>query len=106
MSDKYKLKNCDICGFTFHINELRKQNGLWKCSRDYDATKPSKISLGGEGEVGSAEIRSNSDTVDTPAESERVVFIVTNSGGVNINKNVPWMVITASATIASYSLTN
>ncbi len=103
---KLQLQDCGVCGFTFHKNELRKQNGLWKCSRDFDVPKPSDKSLGGEGEIGSSDSRVNSDSYETPSESERVVFIVTNSGGININKSVPWMVITASSTIETYVLTN
>ena len=101
-----QLKECDRCGFVFFKSTLRQKNGLWLDNECYDEEKPTKKSLGGEGEVGASEKRANWDTVTVPAESARVIHVVTNSGGINIDYSVAWLVVQASATIATYVLTN
>lgn len=105
-SDRYLLRECDRCGFRFYKNELTKRNGLWLDKECVDAEKLSKKSLGGEGEIGASDIRANWNTYTTPSASEPAVFIVTNSGGISANLNIPWMIVMASATIARYTLVN
>lgn len=79
---------------------------MWLDVACWDFEKPSKKSLGGEGEVGSADKRANWDTTDIPPESAFTIHYITNSGGVSIDTSVPWMIVMASATIARYTLTN
>jgi hypothetical protein len=96
---KEQLKECDVCGFVFNANQLRKQNGLWKCPSDYDLEKPPEAKrLGGTGEVNRGEIRTNWDTTDIPSVSLKTVHYITNSGGINVDRTEPWMVIQASST--------
>jgi len=106
MSNRLQLRECDRCGFVFHKNVLKQKDGLWLDEECYDTPKPSKKSLGGEGEIGASQKRANSTTTTVPPESARVVQYITNSGGIALNLNVPWMLVTASSTYVSWILSN
>jgi hypothetical protein len=38
-----KLKDCDGCGWTYELSELRKQKGGYACPACYDPPKPAIV---------------------------------------------------------------
>lgn len=102
---KLQLQDCQVCGFTFKKVELRKQNGLWKCTKDFDIPKPSNKSLGGRGEIGASDSRVNSDTTDTPSEVDRIIHYINSTNGITVDRGVPWMIISGSGTEAVVEIT-
>ena len=43
-SNKYiagdRLVDCDICGFTYRYSQMRKQDGLTVCPKDFNKDQP------------------------------------------------------------------
>lgn len=107
---KYKLKESDRSGFKgFEISFVK--DGPWKVmGEEFDAPPPSRIPLGGEGDV-SGESRTNSDfadgisATDTANVSIKPTTYITAAGGITPSFTHPWMRITGSNNAVDISAT-
>ena len=99
---RYKLRESDRSGFKCFEIELVKQ-GPWKVAGDeFDQPPPSKVPLGGEGDV-AGEARANSDfadsvvvVTDTGTGLGNPVLYITAAGGIIPSFTHPWMNVTGS----------
>lgn len=108
MSDsEYLLMDCQVCGFTYHKNELIKQKGLWTCVYDYNQPAPSTKPLGGEGGATGADFRQGASGYLSTTEGTAITkYTITDSSNVPIDTNVPWTILTGSVTTVTYDLHN
>ena len=87
-TSRYKKRDSDRSGFTYKRIELVKDDGNLVGPDEYDSPPPSKIPLGGEGEVSQGEVRADYDTSTTPAENDYTVHYITAAGGVSFTRDV------------------
>ena len=96
---KYKRKDSDRSGFQFYEIELVK-DGPWKVAGDeFDTPPPSRLPLGGEGDISSGDIRQSGSQVsdtNTPADVENPTVLITAAGGITPVFTHPWMRISGS----------
>ena len=108
MSDSiYLLKDCDVCGITYYKNELIKQDGLWKCTADYNQPAPDKRSLGGEGGVTGGDFRQGATGYLSTTEGVSITkYTVSDSANVPIDTSVPYTIINGSVQTVTYHIHN
>ena len=93
-SDRFKKRTSDQSGFDYLEREMAKEDGIWIGTDERDDPPPSKISLGGEGEISQgAYFRSSTSTA---VENENPTFYITDSGGITPNYNHPYMRVSGS----------
>ncbi len=100
---RFKLKDSDRSGFKFFEIELVKDGPFKVSGEEFDTPPPSRIPLGGEGDLAAGETRTNanfSGTVSTvtatPALSDNPVVYILAAGGVTPSFVHPWMQISGS----------
>lgn len=76
---RFKKRDSDRSGFTYKEIQLVKDEGFLVGPDEFDAPPPSRISLGGEGDI-SGDPRPNSTTYTTPSDVDKPVRYVTAAG--------------------------
>lgn len=97
---RFKRKASDRSGF-YHYEIGLIKDGAYKVAPDeYDTPPPSKIPLGGEGDVAQGDMRSNSiftiGNTATPSGYDNPTVYITAAGGIIASTTHPWMRITGS----------
>lgn len=108
---RFKRRNSDRSGFKFYEIELIK-DGPWKVAGDeFDTPPPSRIPLGGEGDIATGEPLAFSNfqlgvgaTSASFANSNPTVFL-TAAGGITPTFTHPWMYISGSNTNVTIATT-
>ena len=98
---RFQLQDSDRDGFTRKKRSLIK-DATWKVGgEEYDTPPPSRLSLGGEGEVSAGDVLSaNSFGVvqitSTPTAYDHPVTYLTAAGGITPSFAHPWMYVVGS----------
>ena len=99
-SFRYKVRNSDRSGFKYKQRELVKDGPSWVHPDEIDAPPPSKISLGGEGDI-SGDPRPNSTFYSAGTGNilpvyDHPTFFITAVGGITPDFNHAYMRIEGS----------
>ena len=99
-SYRFKVKDSDRSGFKYKQRELVKDGSFWVHPDELDEPAPSKISLGGEGDI-SGDTRSNSSFITTGTANilpvyDHPTFYITAAGGITPDFNHSYMRVTGS----------
>jgi hypothetical protein len=97
---RFKRKVSDRSGFNCYEIEMVKDGAQKVSAEEYDTPPPSKISLGGGGDVSRGDMRSNSEFniagTETPTGYENPTVYITAAGGITASFTHPWMRVTGS----------
>ena len=98
---RFKKRVSDRSGFDYFEIELVKEGPYKVGSSERDTPPPSRLPLGGEGDVSSSEIRSNSDfssiaTTNVPTGHDNPIVYITAAGGITPSTTHPWINISGS----------
>ena len=97
-SFRYKKRVSDVSGFDFLESEMQKDDGVWYGPDERDNPSPSKLSLGGEGEVSRGTyFRTSTDIFTIDADKINPTVYVTAAGGITPNIH-PYMRVVGSNT--------
>lgn len=95
-SNRFKKHRSDLSGFDYLEREMIREGGIWIGLDERDDPPPSKISLGGEGEISRGDyFRSSTSTAIDPAK-ENPTFYITEAGGITPTYSHPYMRVTGS----------
>ena len=105
---RFKLRDSDRSGFTFKERSLVK-DGAWKVGGDeLDAPPPSKVSLGGEGDINAGAALTANDfqigDLATPAAYDNPTNYITAAGGIVASRVHPWMYVVGSLSNVSITI--
>lgn len=92
-SYRYKKRRSDLSGFDYLEHEMIKENGIWIGPDERDDPPPSKLSLGGEGDISLGSYFR--DSTSTAVTYENPTFYITASGITPVT-NHPYMRVTGS----------
>ena len=97
---RFKKRVSDRSGFDFYEQSLVK-DGTWKVGGDeLDTPPPSRLSVGGEGDVSSGEALTSNDfaigDLATPAAYDNPVNAITAAGGISVSTTHPWLYVVGS----------
>ena len=96
---RYLLREDDRTGFKQFAIQLIK-DGPWKVMpEEFDTPPPSRLPLGGEGDVARGDQRASSSglsSTDTPSTSDNPVVYVLAAGGITPVFTSPWMRVSGS----------
>lgn len=97
---RFKKKSSDRSGFDYFEIGLVKE-GPWKVApEERDVLPPSKIRLGGEGDLNPGEARDADEftiaNTAIPTELENPTVFLTAAGGITASFTHPWMRVTGS----------
>lgn len=92
---RFKKRSSDRSGFDYKEIELIDDEGHLVGKDEFDQPPPSKLSLGGEGDISQGEMRS---TTSLEIESSRLnpTFYITAAGGITPTFSHPYMRIAGS----------
>ena len=94
--ENYRLKLSDRSGFQYLKRELIKDGSSWVGPDEYDEPPPSRLSLGGEGDISRGDyFRSSTSTAIDPG-NENPTFYITALNGITPNTTHPYMRVTGS----------
>ena len=95
--DRYKKRVSDISGFDGFEHEMLKERGLWMFPDERDNPPPSKLSLGGEGDVNRGSyFRSNTNITVSDSGLDNPVQYITAAGGITPSFTHPYMRVVGS----------
>lgn len=92
--NRFKKRTSDLSGFDYLEHEMVKENGIWIGPDERDDPPPSKLSLGGEGDISQGSYFRSSTS--TAVENENPTFYITAAGGITPNYDHPYMRVTGS----------
>src|SRR3990167_5963411 len=97
---RFKLRDSARDGFTRKERSLVK-DGPWKVgAEELDTPPPSKLPLGGEGDVSAGAALSANDfavgDLATPAAYDNPTHYLTAAGGITVSTAHPWMYVVGS----------
>lgn len=95
-SNRFKKKTSDRSGFDYLERELIKENGSWVGSDERDEPPPSKISLGGEGEISKGSYFRSSTSTSVDVDKENPTFYITAANGITPTFSHPYMRVSGS----------
>lgn len=95
-NNRFKKRTSDQSGFDYLETEMIKEKGLWIGPDERDTPPPSKISLGGEGEVSLGAYFRASTSTAIPTEFENSTIYITAVGGIAPSQTHPYMRVTGS----------
>ena len=93
-SNRFKKRTSDLSGFDYLEREMTKEGGIWIGPDERDDPPPSKIPLGGEGEISQGTYFNSSTS--TAIQNENPTFYITDSGGISPVYSHPYMRVTGS----------
>ena len=94
-NQRFKPRRSDRSGFRYLEKDMVRENGLWIGPDEVDDPPPSKISLGGEGDVSRGDYFRDSTALTIDSNRENPVVYVTAAGGITINTH-PYMRVSGS----------
>lgn len=95
-SFRFKKRTSQRSGFDYLENEMIKENGIWMGPDEKDNPPPSRISLGGEGDVSRGAYFRDSTSLTIDPSVENPTFYITDSGGIVPTFSHPYMRVTGS----------
>ena len=95
-SDRFKKRTSGRSGFDYLAHEMIKENGVWIGPDERDDPPPSKLSLGGEGDISRGTYFRDSTSTAIDSDRENPTFYITAVGGITPNYDHPYMRITGS----------
>ena len=102
-SNRFRKRTSDRSGFDYKEIELVKDKGLLVSEDERDDPPPSKISLGGEGEISQGSYFRSSTSTSVDTERENPTFYITAAGGITPNFSHPYMRVTGSNSAVTIS---
>lgn len=93
-SDRFKKRTSGRSGFDYLSHEMIKENGVWIGPDERDDPPPSKLSLGGEGDISRGSYFR--DSTATTVAFENPTFYITAADGITPNFNHAYMRVTGS----------
>ena len=93
--DRFKLRNSGRSGFTYLAHEMIKEGGVWIGPDERDEPPPSRLSLGGEGDINRGSYFRDSTSTAIDSNRENPTFYITDSG-ISPITNHPYMRVTGS----------
>ncbi len=99
--NRFKLRLSDQSGFQYLEREMIREKGMWIGPDEKDEPPPSKISLGGEGDIALGSYFRNSTS--TAVENVNPTFFITAAGGISPTLTHPYMRVTGSNSAVTIS---
>ena len=98
---RYKLRDSDRDGMTRREITLVKDGAFKVAGEEYDTPPPSKLSLGGQGDISQGEaLVANSfgitEITSTPLAYSNPITYITAAGGITASFAHPWMYVVGS----------
>lgn len=94
--DRFKKKASDRSGFDYTKRELVKDGAYWVHPDERDEPPPSKLSLGGEGDISRGDYFRSSTSTAIDAGHENPTFYITAADGITPSYSHPYMRVTGS----------
>jgi hypothetical protein len=94
--DRFKKRTSDRSGFDGLNREMIKDGGGWVLQDERDDPPPSKLSLGGEGEISRGSYFRTTTSTDVDASVDNPINYITAGGGITPDYNHPYMRVTGS----------
>jgi len=95
-ANRFRKKISDQSGFDYLEREMIKEKGVWIGLDEKDDPPPSKISLGGEGDINRGSYFRDSTALTVDPSVENPTFYITDSGGIVPTYSHPYMRVTGS----------
>lgn len=96
-SYRFKKRLSDRSGFPYLEREMVKDKGLWVGPDELDEPPPSKLPLGGEGDISRGQyFRSATNITTVDATLEKPTYFITAAGGITPSFTFPYMRVTGS----------
>ena len=95
-TNRFRKKTSDRSGFDYLERELIKEDGVWIGPDERDDPPPSKLSLGGEGDISRGSYFRDSTSTAIDSDRENPTFYITAAGGITPNYDHPYMRVTGS----------
>lgn len=93
--DRFRKRTSGRSGFDYLSHEMIKEKGVWIASDERDDPPPSRLSLGGEGDINRGSYFRDSTSTAIDSDRENPTFYITDSGITPIT-NHPYMRVTGS----------
>jgi hypothetical protein len=93
---RFKLRLSDRSGFQYLERELVKDKGSRVGPDEFDDPPPSKISLGGEGDISRGDYFRSSTSTAIDLDKTNPTFFITAAGGITPSFSHPYMRVTGS----------
>lgn len=93
---RFKKRTSDRSGFDYLENELTKDGSSLVSADERDTPPPSKISLGGEGEISQGSYFRSSTSTAIDSDKENPTFYITAAGGITPSFAHPYMRVSGS----------
>lgn len=94
-SDRFRKRRSGQSGFDYLAHEMIKEGGVWIGPDERDDPPPSRLSLGGEGDINRGSYFRDSTSLAIDSSRENPTFFITDSGITAIT-NHPYMRVTGS----------
>lgn len=95
-ANRFRKRTSDRSGFDYLEHEMLKENGVWIGPDERDEPPPSRLSLGGEGDISRGDYFRSSTSTAIDADRENPTFYITAAGGITPNYEHPYMRVTGS----------
>ena len=95
-SERFRKRISGRSGFDYLAHEMIKENGVWIGPDERDDPPPSKLSLGGEGDINQGSYFRSSTSTAIDADVTNPTFFITAAGGITPNYDHPYMRVTGS----------
>lgn len=94
-SERFRKRRSGRSGFDYLAHEMIKEGGVWIGPDERDDPPPSRLSLGGEGDINRGSYFRDTTSLTIDASRENPTFYITESGITAIT-NHPYMRVTGS----------
>lgn len=94
--NRFKKKTSDRSGFDYLEREMIKEKGVWIGNDEKDDPPPSKISLGGEGDISRGSYFRDSTSLTIDPSVENPTFYITSASGITPTYSHPYMRVSGS----------
>src|SRR3990167_11359206 len=95
-SDRFRKRISGRSGFDYLEREMIKENGVWIGTDEKDDHPPSRLSLGGEGDISRGVYFRESTSTAIDVSVENPTFYITADAGIAPIFNHPYMRVTGS----------
>ena len=94
--NRFKKRVSDQSGFYMLEREMVREKGFWIGGDERDEPPPSKLSLGGEGDVSQGSYFRSSTSTDIDVDKTNPTFFITAAAGITPSFTNPYMRVTGS----------
>ena len=94
--NRFRKKTSDRSGFDGLEREMIKEGGVFILPDERDDPPPSKVSLGGEGDISQGSYFRSSTSTDIDVSVLNPTFFITAAGGITPDYNHPYMRVSGS----------